>query len=331
MDIRLFEKLQEDGHLSEESVAQVRARIESRPFSLHWELKTMLYLGITLFTTGVGMFIYENINTIGHLTIIILLGIAAIAGFIYAYKKHGGYSTQKVESSGIAYDYVVLLSAMLMVSCIGYLQFQYHFFGSGWNLASIIPALLLLVCAYYYDHLGVLSMAITNMAACIGIVLSPMHFFDLNNLNNDMTIVAMFLFGLVLMSISYLSVMRDVKAHFAFTYKNFGFHLLFISLISAMVKFEEIYLLLFLVFAVAAYLQYKLAIQERSSYFFVFMTIYGYIAMSYTFLKLLFSIVGNDGNIGMAYFASLFEMATAVLAIVTIINTLKKLRHEDSL
>lgn len=331
MEVKLFEKLHEDGQLSEESLEKVRAKIVNRPFSLHWELKVMLYLGITLFSTGVGMFIYENINTIGHLTIILFLGLGCIAGFIFAYKKQGGYSTRKLESTGLAYDYVVLLSAMMMVSCIGYLQFQYHFFGSDWNLASIIPALLLLVCAYYYDHLGVLSMAITNIAASIGIVLSPMHFFDWNNLNNDITIVVMFLFALALMGMSYLSVMRDVKAHFAFTYKNFGFHLLFISLIAAMVKFEVIYLLMFLVFAAAAFLQFRLAIKERSSYFFVFITIYGYIAMSYAFMKLLFSVVGHNDSIEIAYFAILYEMATAVFAIVLIINTLKKLRHEDSL
>jgi hypothetical protein len=62
----------------------------------------------------------------------------------------------------------------------------------------------------------------------------------------------------------------------------------------------------------------------------VFNVIYSYIAMSYTFLKLLFS-AERGGDIGLAYFAILFHMATAVFAIVFLINTLKKTRHENSL
>jgi hypothetical protein len=326
----LFDKLFEDGLIDEESLHKIKTENEQRPFSLHWELKILLYAGILMFSAGVGMFIYENINTIGHLTIILLLALLSVAGFIYAFRQINGFSRQKLESPGMAYDYAVLLSAMLMVSCIGYLQFQYHFFGSDWNLASLVPALLLMFCAYYYDHLGVLSLAITNFAAFIGIALSPMHFFEWNNLNNYSTIVAMFLFALVLLAMSFLSVTQNTKAHFSFTYKNFGFHLLFISLIAALVKFQEIYLLLFGVFAVAAVIQFRQAAKERSSYFMVFNVIYSYIAMSYTFLKLLFS-AERGGDIGLAYFAILFHMATAVFAIVFLINTLKKTRHENSL
>ena len=38
-----------------------------RPFSLHWELKTLLYLGVILLNLGLGFLIYENIDSIGHI------------------------------------------------------------------------------------------------------------------------------------------------------------------------------------------------------------------------------------------------------------------------
>ncbi len=326
----LFDKLFEDGLINEEHLHKIKSENEKRPFSLHWELKILLYAGILMFSAGVGYFIYENINTIGHLTIILLLAFLSAAGFIYAFRQISGFNRQKIESPGMAYDYAVLLSSLLLVSCIAYLQFQYHFFGSNWNLASLVPAILLFVCAYYYDHLGVLSMAISNFAAFIGIALSPMHFFEWNNLDNYSTIVAIFLFALALLAMSFISVAQNTKSHFSFTYKNFGFHLLFISLIAALVKFDEIYLLMFGVLALAAVVQFKQAVKEHSSYFMVFNVIYSYIAISVTFLKLLFSAV-KGGDIGAVYFAILFHMATAVFAIVFLINTLKKKRHENSL
>jgi len=47
-----------------------------KPFSLHWELKTLLYLGVLLLNLGLGYLIYDNIDNIGHNAVMV-----AIAGF----------------------------------------------------------------------------------------------------------------------------------------------------------------------------------------------------------------------------------------------------------
>ena len=42
-------------------------------FSLHTELRLLLYLSVLLFTSGIGILIYQNIDSIGHDAIIICL------------------------------------------------------------------------------------------------------------------------------------------------------------------------------------------------------------------------------------------------------------------
>ena len=55
--------------------------------SVFYELRTLLYLGILLFTTGAGLLIYENIGEMGHLLSIAGLFVLTIVCFIYAFKQ----------------------------------------------------------------------------------------------------------------------------------------------------------------------------------------------------------------------------------------------------
>lgn len=54
--------------------------------SVFYELRSLLYLGILLFTTGAGLLIYENIGELGHLLSIIGLFVLTLVCFAYAFK-----------------------------------------------------------------------------------------------------------------------------------------------------------------------------------------------------------------------------------------------------
>jgi len=81
MNIQLFEKLSGEGLVSPESLQKVKAAEGKKLFSLHWELKTILYLGVLLLSGGLGILIYKNIDTIGHQAI--LFAIAALAWDVF--------------------------------------------------------------------------------------------------------------------------------------------------------------------------------------------------------------------------------------------------------
>jgi hypothetical protein len=231
MNLALFEKLLQQDLISEDEVDRIK-KLQERPVSVHWDLRTLLYTGILLVTTALGILVYENIDTIGHSIIITAIGILCAACFIYCYNKAKGYSPAKTESPGILYDYILLAGCLLLLSFIGYLQYQYNVFGNRWGLAVFIPMIILFFAAYYFDHLGVLSIAITNLAAWLGITVTPAEILKENNFNDTRLIYTGIALGAGLIIFSVLTNRKNIKKHFAFTYKNFGAHILFIALLA---------------------------------------------------------------------------------------------------
>src|SRR6478752_2909089 len=158
MNIHIFERLREQEFITDADLAIIREKENKKLFSLHWELKTLLYLGIVLLTTGLGILIYKNIDTIGHQVIVAIIALGCAACFGYCLKKSPGFSRQKNAVTKIWPDYILLLGCLLLLILIAYLQFQYNAFGNRYGLATFIPMVLLFISAYYFDHIGVLSM-----------------------------------------------------------------------------------------------------------------------------------------------------------------------------
>ncbi|MEO7562159.1 MAG: DUF2157 domain-containing protein [Ferruginibacter sp.] len=326
MILFVFKKLLQDNFITEEQFRCIE-RDKLKPLSVHWELRTLLYLGILLLTTAMGIFVYKNIDTIGHQVIIILIALACAACFFYCFKKSKGYSGNKVESPGILFDYILLSGCLLLLIFIGYIQFEYHLFGNRWGLSVFIPMVILFFLAYYFDHLGVLSLAITNLAAWLGITVTPVQILDENNFGDVQIIYTGLILGAGLTTISYMITYKNIKAHFAFTYKNFGLNILFISLLAALFYFENIYMIWFVVITAASSFFFRNAIKEKSFYFLVITVLYAYTAVSYVVINLLSTGSGKAGiYIGIVYF-----IASGIALIRFLILYNKKLKKDESI
>ena len=147
--------------------------------------------------------------------------------------------------------------------------------------------IILFITAYYFDHLGVLSMAITNLATWIGISITPLRILNQNDFNNSHIIYAGLVLGVILVSVSFIIQYKNIKAHFAFTYKNFGVHILFISLLALMTYFQNMYLICLVLLAGVSFVFFKNALKENSFYFLVITLLYAYIGVSYVVVRLL--------------------------------------------
>lgn len=295
MNDKLFEQLHSAGYITTAEYQNVLHH-RRQPVNLRWDLKTILYLGIFMFTTGLGIIIYKNIDTIGHLAIIISIAVATVASFWYCFSKAKGYSNAKVTAPNSLFDYVVLTGCLLLLILVGYLQFQYEIFGNRWGMATFIPMVILFASAYYFDHLGVLSMAIVNLAAWFGISVTPMHLLKQNDFNNDRLIFSGIMLGVLLLTLAMFSGRMQIKKHFSFTYKNFGSHLLFVSVLAAMFHFTSIYLVYFTVLTAIAFYHFRVSIKEHSFYFLVIATLYFYVGVSYVFTDAIFRI-NNAGTL----------------------------------
>ena len=324
MPSSVFEQLHAQGLLSDASLKKIKLSQPNQILSVHWELKAVLYLGVLLLSGGLGIFVYKNIDTIGHQVILLLIAAICIGCFFYCFNKKLPYANTKVLSPNSFFDYVLLLGCLTLITFIGYLQFQYHVFGNRYGLATFIPMLLLFFTAYYFDHLGVLTMAITTLASWAGIAVTPLGILKNNNFNNQTIIVTGFLLSLLLVAAGYFFKRKRIKSHFEFTYSNFGIHLLFISVLAALFYFDAVYLLFFLLLAAACHLFYRKAIHEKSFYFLLILSLYLYIGLSYCIIRMIF--VNSEMGIEGVYLICCYFILSAVALILFLIKMNKKIK-----
>ncbi|MBS0026956.1 DUF2157 domain-containing protein [Chitinophaga sp. 22321] len=323
MNVKVFEKLHAEGLLSDASLESVKTAEANRLFSLHWEIKTLLYLGVLLLSGGLGILIYKNIDTIGHQVILLIIGVICAGCFSYCIRQKAPFSWQKVNSPNAFFDYALLLGCLTFVTFIGYLQFQYTAFGTAYGLATVIPLVVLSVSAYYFDHLGVLSMAVTNLAAWMGIAVTPFQLLSANDFSSDRIIYTGVALGIILLLLALISAKKNLKKHFAFTYQNFGAHILFIACIAGMCMYEATYLLWFLFMAVVGAYVYLQAFKEGSFYFVLITVLYGYVGVSIVVTRLLIRSNDIDG----IYTGLLYMIGSAIGVIVLLIKLNKKIKH----
>ena len=330
MNIPLFEQLHQEGLLSDGSLQKVKQKAGAGLFSVHWELKTILYLGILLLTGGLGILIYKNIDTIGHQVILAAIGLICIGCFFYCERKKLPFAKTKVPAPNSFFDYILLLGCLTLISFITYLQVQYTAFGTAYGLATFIPMVILFFCAYYFDHLGVLSMAITNLAAWAGIAITPLNILHANNFAEPEIIFSGLLLGVALAVIAWGSKQKNIKAHFCFTYTNFAMNILFIACLAGMFVFEDFYLLWLLPLAAIVFYFYKQSLATDSFYLLLMLTIYGYIGISYVITRIL-AFLDRGFDLGIIFLILIYYIISAIAVVVFLIKMNKKLKRNDSL
>jgi hypothetical protein len=247
--------------------------------SLYYELRLLLYLGIMLFTGGVGYLVYTNIGSAGHLAMMALLGAGIFACFHFVGKIAVPYSNLKTENNHVYFDYLVLLAALLIVSLFTYILVYFEL-QSIIGYTSFISAAILFFMAYRYDNRALLSMGITALAAAVGIGITPVDWAEGDLFTGSRLYITSMALGVVLVVLGEMSDRKAIKAHFNFTYQNFGYILYFVGAVSATFAsdYQIAYALLTLVSAaLAAYRSWI----KKEFLFFLYASIAGYIALTY--------------------------------------------------
>jgi hypothetical protein len=318
LNINIFKQLREEGLLSDSSLDRIIGAEQGSLFSVYWEIRTFLYAGVLLLTTGLGILIYKNIDTIGHQVILVLIGLLCIGCFYYCEKKKLPFSWLKVPAPNAYFDYILLLGCLTLVIFITYLQVQYTAFGEAYGLATFIPMIIFFFCAYYFDHLGVLSLAITNLAGWLGLVVTPMEILKGNNFGDAELIFAGLALGVFLVALAEFSGRKNKKEHFSFTYLNFGMNVLYIAILAGMFYFDRFYLAWLVPLALANFYFYTKAVKLSSFYFVLMMVIYSYIGLGYAFVSLV-----SEAFITLIYFIS-----SGIMSIILLLNINQKLKKK---
>lgn len=324
MNTDLYKNLHAEGLISDESFEKINHRDEHPLFSVHWEIRTMLYVGVLLLTGGLGILIYENIDSIGHQAVLLFILLISAGSFVYCFKNKLPFSTGQVRSPNPYFDYILLLGSISLVTFVGYLQFEYHVFGIHYGMAALVPMLLLFFIAYYFDHLGVLSMAIVDMGLWMGVSVTPKDLLLHLDFDSETLVYTYVVLGLILMGVAFLTGHFKFKPHFKFSYLHYGVHITYISLLAGYFHFyDSIFAAVWMlgVFLLSLFI-YIDAMKGKSFYFLLLMVLYSYIAVSSLIIRVLISMPNGDGF----FLILLYFVASALVLIFLLINFNKKLK-----
>ena len=200
-----------------------------RLVSVWLEIRILLYVGVLLLTSGVGLVIAEFHREIGPWTMASVIGAAAGACLIWVARKSPPFSWREVRSPSIAFDYVLLLGLLLLASDLAYIEANFTVLGPRWVHHLLLVGLVYLIAAYRWDSRTILSLALSTLAAWRGVSISLGSLW--RGEAAELRINAILL-GAVYVVAAWHSVRMQKKAHFEGVFANAGLLLLLGGLVS---------------------------------------------------------------------------------------------------
>jgi len=289
----IYKQLFQDKLIEPKQYKLLDAIHTKKVISLYYELRLALYLGILLLTGGLGYFAYQNIGAIGHLISMALIGLGIIVCFYFIQKFSKPYSNSEVKIELVYFDYILILSALLIISLITYVQVYFDLVDLLVNWASFTSAAVLLFIAYRYDNRALLSMGITALAAAVGISISLVNWPAENWMTSSNLYVSSIFLGAFLIGLGELSDKKNIKRHFKFTYQNFGLILFYIGCLYAIFDSSYDNLYAFFLVVVASAVSYY-TWRTKGFLFFLYSNISFYIALSYLVFSTLINSNGSE-------------------------------------
>lgn len=315
-------KLLFDRNLISERQFEFLEAIRSRKIvSLYFELRLVLYLGIVLFSGGVGYFAYQNMGSLGHVLSMVLIAAAVVAGFYYIQKYAKPYSPFRVVVDHHFFDYILIFTALLLITLLVYFQVYFDLVRVLFDSTTFISATILFFMAYRFDSLSLLAMGITALAGALGISLSPLDILQREALANIELYLMGVMLGFALVAVGQLSKYKEIKGHFKFTYQNFGLLIFFISCISALIFSDSSIFYASLMLITSLFLLVYTWV-HKEFLFFLYSNIAGYIAFTY----LLFQIV--DSLTDSFLFFIYYFPASCILYIFFLVNKKSHFAHD---
>ena len=275
---RNLQKLYNKELLNNEQKASIQNYFSLGIFSLRNELLFLMYLSILLFTSGVGVLIYKNIDTIGHSVILLVLFTLIVACYYFCFKKSKGFSIQDIDFDNPIYNYLVLLATILSCTFMGYIQYQYHIFGTHFEISILTSAFIALATAYYFNNKSALSIGLTALTTSLGITLTPQTLIN-NDVywNKNLSYYGLIL-GLIIILWAMYSQKSNLKRHFNLVIITFAMHLMSICSLAGLIN--DYWFLFIFILGGSSYYFYIKSFEIPAISIYVFALLYVYIGFN---------------------------------------------------
>jgi hypothetical protein len=208
-----------------------------RLVSVRFEIRALLYAGVLLLTSGVGLLVKEHRQDIGPWAIAGGIALAAVACLVWVIRKAAPFSWGEVPSPNVAFDYVLLLGLLLFASDLAYVEVEFTLLGPKWPHHLLVVGVVYLLGAYLWDSRTILGLALATLAAWRGVSISlipgSLGAGDTGNLRASAIVL-----GTLYVTAAALSVRLERKAHFEEVFANAGLLLLLGGLVSGVLGSE---------------------------------------------------------------------------------------------
>ena len=251
--------------------------------SVSVEIRALLYAGVLLLTSGVGLLVKEHHQEIGPGAIAGGIGLAAAACLVWVIRKAAPFSWGEVRSPNVAFDYVILLGLLLFASDLAYVEMEFTLLGPRWAHHLLVVGVVYLFSAYRWDSRTVLGLALTTLAAWRGISVSlisgSLWVGDADRLRSNAIAL-----GALYVAAATLAVSLKRKPHFEEVFANAGLLLLLSALVSGVLGEKSLWAAWLVALLVVAGLVMGLSFPLGRSLYFAQGVVAAYIGL----LRLLF-------------------------------------------
>lgn len=199
--------------------------------SVRFEIRALLYAGVLLLTSGVGVLVAERRQEIGPLAIATGIALASAACLLWVARRAARFSWGEVPSPNVAFDYVLLLGLLLFASDLAYVEAQFTVLGPRWPHHLLIVGVVYLLVAYRCDSRTALGLSLATLAAWRGLSISLLPAALGPAVAGDLRANAIVL-GTLYVGAAALSGRLARKAHFEAIFGNAGLLLLLGGLLS---------------------------------------------------------------------------------------------------
>lgn len=259
--------------------------------SVRLELSVLLYVGVLMLTSGVGLLVKEHQQEIGPVAVVIGIALAAGACLAWVIRKAAPFSWGEIQSPNVAFDYILLLGLLLFATELAYVEVQFTVLGPNWTHHLLLVGVTYLLAAYLWDSRTVLGLALTTLAAWRGVSLSlargSLLAADAGRLRwNAVALGALYIGAAV------LSVRLKRKAHFEEVFANAGLLLLLGALLSGVLEDRAGWGLWLAALLLVAGLVMWLSFGLGRSLYFVLGTAAAYIGS----MRLIFESLGHESG-----------------------------------
>lgn len=284
--------------LGDANTNELIARERREVFSLHPELRILSWGGALLLATAAGLVLKNNLDRIGPLALAVLMAVASAACYAFVWWRRA--------RAAIVDDYVLLLGALLLSGDVAFIESQFHLLGNAWHRHFLIVAIAHAVTAYVFRSRIVLSLAITAIAAWLGVRESPF------TAANDYAIRA---FACAALLLAWRSAHQQFDRHreardFAPSFEHFAANIAFAGSIALMFE-DDTRVIGCLVMLVLAGMTTVWGIHVRRELFVLYSFLYAVLAVNVLFAEM----VRDDDWVFLIVLVSVIGAIVGLLAI----------------